>query len=168
MRLAFFAFRQSIALAGAWILLWAAVLLVRLVPWSLWQETLGIRRHNSIVSGERCPPIVQRSGPAWRTGQLVERASGWLPFHAKCLPRAIVVQWLLRLRRIPSALVIAVSNRERSAQDGFHAWVETTALSAEKDGPIVAIGAVDFSQYTPMLRFEQAGDVRQRPDRAPD
>ena len=55
----------------------------------------------------------------------VEWAAKRLPFSTKCLPRAMALSWMLRRRRLPHTVVIAVRpNDLRHSADALHAWVE--------------------------------------------
>ena len=56
------------------------------------------------------------------TGRLVNGAAARLPFPVSCLPRALTLWWLLRLRRMESDVRIGVRHEEGRLQ--AHAWVE--------------------------------------------
>ncbi len=92
-----------------------ARLLVAFVPLRLWRARLG---------GE-FPAGAEAMRRATRLAAHVERAAGRLPFATKCLPRAMALSWMLRRRRIPHALVLAVRPPAlRCGDDALHAWVE--------------------------------------------
>ena len=73
----------------------------------------------------RLQPAVARSlassvAPA-RTARLVAAAARRFPFEISCVPRALVLHWLLARRGVACELRIGVNK-----EDGFsaHAWVE--------------------------------------------
>lgn len=105
----------------------------------------------ALVSDGRRDVSLDRSEVAL-VARLVERAATKLPGTTKCLPRAMVVQWLLRRRGIASILVIAVHARDRSTEHGYHAWVE-------HHGDFV-IGDCDRAEYRPIMAYRQDGGAR--------
>lgn len=123
---------------------WAAAIGKRVAPGAVLAQPLPIADQDAGAATER-------PGPEWRqvalTARLVERAATKLPGITKCLPRAIVVQWLLRSKGIDSILVIAVHANDRSKEHGFHAWVEHR-------GDIV-IGECDRTEYRPIMAYAQ-------------
>ena len=104
--------------AEAMVLLVIALLLVRLAPMRWWRRSLG-RMAPSAASGSST--IAHR-----RIARAVVRATGWLPGEYVCLPRAMTVQWMLRRRGLPSALVFGVERGGLASGDlhALHAWVE--------------------------------------------
>jgi len=97
------------------VLLCRARLLVAMVPLARWRGTLGLAGEARDDDG----------GEARRLAIHVERAAARLPFHTKCLVRAMALSWLLRPRAIPHALVIAVRPQAaRGGDDDLHAWIE--------------------------------------------
>jgi hypothetical protein len=134
------------------VLLAAAVFLIRVVRLSRWRSTLG--------SLAKCPadPGAYTPDPEARVlAAVVERAADRFPFAPKCLPRAVALQWRLRLAGIPSDLVIAFHAVDRSGEDGFHAWVE--------HGGEIVIGQCDRPVYQPVMTLSQ-GAVATVPGRA--
>lgn len=92
--------------------------LVAIVPLRWWRRTLGF-------PGDE---VVARAGiDARYLADRVDQAAAWLPFKAKCLPRAIALSWLLRRYRAGHCLVIAVrpSGARTGEEDMLHAWVES-------------------------------------------
>jgi hypothetical protein len=132
--------RANVALCLA--LLSIAVFLVRAVRFSRWRSTLG-------SLAESPPPRASHEpDPAARMlAAVVERAADRLPFATKCLPRAVALQWRLRLAGIPSDLVVAFHAIDRSGEDRFHAWVEHA-------GEMV-IGQCDRTLYRPVMILSQ-------------
>ncbi|MBW8784797.1 MAG: lasso peptide biosynthesis B2 protein [Novosphingobium sp.] len=101
-------------------LLCVARLLVALVPLRLWRGSIG--RLDGAGQSLATP---HRVAAARRLAVHVERAAGRLPFATKCLPRAMALAWLLRKRRWPYVLRIAVRPQlARDGSDDLHAWVE--------------------------------------------
>lgn len=133
-----------------------ARVLVHHVRFSRWRGSLGAAR-----DGEAAPAIFDqcRAGSggndrlAQRIGRCVDRAAHRLPFQTKCLVRAIAVQWMLRLRSMPSNLVIAVHATDRDTDDGYHAWVE-------HNGHMV-VGRCDPSVYQPLMILSQGASGSQ-------
>lgn len=110
-------------------LLGVARLLVTLAPFHRWKGTLGFHANAAPAGAE---------DEALRLAACVNRAAVRLPGNAKCLPRAMVVSWMLRHRRIPHALVFAARPEHwRSGQDDLHAWVEVcgTKIIGDLPGP---------------------------------
>jgi len=138
--------------AWALVLLTGAALLVRFVRLSAWERSLGRSGPGEQLT-EIAPSVaVTQSGSAHlrkalRVGRCVARAADILPFATRCLPRAIAVQWMLRLRQIPSVLVIAVHVRDRVGEHAYHAWAET--------GGVLVIGHCDRSLYRPVMVIRQ-------------
>ncbi len=115
--------------AEAMVLLLAARMLVARVPLRYWRSTLGK------------PGAAREHVDTWPyvlIARAVNRGAARLPGQYVCLPRAMAVQWMLRRRGRPSALVFGV---ERSAQrvgaaPSLHAWVEAgqrTIIGADSE-----------------------------------
>lgn len=121
---------------------WAAAIGKRVAPGAALLQHLPVT--NADAAGDR--PRAAWSQLAG-TARLVERAATKLPGVTKCLPRAIVVQWLLRSKGIDSILVIAVHANDRSKEHGFHAWVEHRGN--------VVIGDCDRTEYRPIMAYAQ-------------
>jgi hypothetical protein len=99
------------------VLLLLARVLITLVPLRRWRGTLG--RVAASPSGSPTT-IVHR-----RVARAVLRATSWLPGDYVCLPRAMAVQWMLRRRGQPSALVFGVLPEHATGDlHALHAWVE--------------------------------------------
>jgi hypothetical protein len=99
--------------ARALALLCRARLLIALVPFDRWRESLGNAAGHS------------SSAEARLLARQVERAAVWLPFETKCLARAVALSWLLRGRQIRHAIVFAIRPPAlRDAPDALHAWLE--------------------------------------------
>ena len=99
------------------VMLVVALLLVRLVPLRLWRNSLG-----RMAPGDagQVATVSHR-----RIARAVKRATDWLPGDFVCLPRAMAVQWMLRRRGLPSALVFGVMQGSRQGDiHALHAWVE--------------------------------------------
>ena len=128
-------------------LLTLAVVLVRWVPLGWWRGTLG-----TVCSDNGLPPAGSPlDAPlARRLIGRIEQATRRLPFRVKCLPRAVALQWLLRWKGQPGALVVAVHRRDRTSEDAYHAWIE-------HDGAML-IGHCDASEYQPLMVIETRSD----------
>src|SRR3954469_19238928 len=112
------------------LLCWARFL-VEWVPLPRWRDTLGL--------AGRAGPLPDDS---WRLAGQVERAATRLPFAIRCLPRAMVLSWVLRKAAIGHALVIAVRPpAQREGSDALHAWVEIdgTRLIGDLPGPWIEL-----------------------------
>lgn len=109
-----------------------ARLLIAFVPFGRWSKSLG-----SVEVADTSPPRADsRSTEALEVAALVDRAAALLPFHSKCLPRAIALSRMLRRRGIRHTLVIAVRPEHlRNAADGLHAWIEVDGAKILGDLP---------------------------------
>lgn len=110
------------------VLLVVARFLVRAVPLGWWRATLG-RIGNAADTG--C-----HSTSANRMALAVNQAAERLPGTYVCLPRAMALQWMLRRRRCPSALVFGVErNAGHKMSHLLHAWVESGGRVILGDDP---------------------------------
>jgi len=76
---------------------------------------------------------------------IVRRAAEILPFHTKCLPRAMALHWMLHRRGRSGILALGLLPRElRGTLDDLHAWVEMR-------GEIVL--GENGRQYRPLAKF---------------
>lgn len=120
--------RWRLLVAEALVLLAVARLLVAGLPFGWWRYLLGpvaaAASDFQATDGDR------------RLAKAVERASQRLAGQNKCLPQAMALHWMLRRRRRPAQLVIAVlSGAQRGGVDDLHAWVAY--------GDEILIGALD-------------------------
>jgi hypothetical protein len=137
--------------ARAMVLLCAAQLAVKLVPFRYWRLTLG---RIGPVDGLAGPNNANADGSAVLARRMavhVERGAARLPFSTKCLPRAMALCWLLRSARIAYFLRIAVrpaasrppknSVNPPSRGDSLHAWVEceNTTIIGALPGPWLVV-----------------------------
>ena len=130
------------------VLLAFADALVRFVPFSTWKRTLGVVEKDGALSSTG-DEATDRIADARALARRVERAARRMPWQAKCLPKAVALQWQLRRAGIPSRLVIAIHRQERSGRHAYHAWIEI--------GGAMVIGECDRLQYAPVARFDQFG-----------
>lgn len=101
-------------------LCWAR-LLIRLVPFDRWRRTLGPAGSGAPGNATPCDPLAEGR----KLAAIVERAAWRLPLRTQCLPRAMVLSWMLRGRGIGHAFVFAVRPAGlRDDDDALHAWVE--------------------------------------------
>ena len=111
-----------------------AQLAVIIVPFRRWRERLGTKIRDG--SEGRLERSAVEEGQ--RTAAVVERAAERLPFHTKCLPRAVAVSWLLRRKNLPHSVVFAARpSHLRDSADTLHAWVEVNGakIMGELPGP---------------------------------
>ncbi len=121
--------------------------LVRSIKIGRWSGTLEAPspRLRDAPEGESVLDIARQ------IGRSVERASWRAGSTAKCLPKAVVVMWMLRRRDIPARLVIASLYKEHQGNsDKLHAWVEI-------DSEFI-IGHCDRALYQPLATFGQMRD----------
>lgn len=76
-----------------------------------WQQSSSVRRTMSAPHAE-----------AVALARLVDIAARHGPYKAKCLPRSLVLQWLLARRGIDAALRVGV--RKTAGAIEAHAWLE--------------------------------------------
>ena len=116
------------------LVLCAAQLAVTLIPFRRWRGSLGTK--NRSRSEGRLEPSTIEAGR--RAAAVVERAAERLPFHTKCLPRAVALSWILRRHGLPHSVVFVVRPSQlRDSADALHAWVELdgTKILGELPGP---------------------------------
>ena len=149
--------KQAIGVTIAMPMLAIAMVLVRVARLLRWRASLGqIRDSTCLVS----PPLASSEAPltggttARRLAGCVERAVRLAPFRIKCLPQAVATQWMLRLARLPSSLIIAIHVKDRSGDHAYHAWVEHR-------GDII-IGQCDRDLYRSMMVFDQPASRQAR------
>lgn len=109
------------------ILLLIARVLISFVPLRRWRGSLG-RIGGAGSTGD--------AHPYRQIVRAVLRATQRLPLEMVCLPRAMAVQWMLRRRGTPSALVFGIMP-ERGTGDihALHAWVEVGAVTIIGEDP---------------------------------
>lgn len=109
------------------ILLLVARLLIRFMPLRWWRGSLGRVSDTASSNSEY---------PNRRIVRAVNRATQRLPIDLVCLPRAMAVQWMLRRRGQPSALVFGILP-ERGTGDihALHAWVEAGGVTIIGNDP---------------------------------
>ena len=99
---------------------------VRLVPFGRWSAGLGLAGTAS----------AHQQQLANRLARHVERAAWRLPGTSKCLPQAMALSHLLRVRSIPHRLTLAVRPRTaRGGLDDLHAWVSCGGVIVLGDLP---------------------------------
>lgn len=125
-------------------LLCAAMCLVRWVPLGRWRASLGVVRRDNPERGLADDPLPSRQ--AIDAARRIERGTSHLPFPVKCLPRAVALQWLLRITGSPSTLVVAMHATDRTGEHSSHAWVE--------QGGEILIGDCDRDAYRPLLTID--------------
>ena len=138
------AFSLRLATLKAIVALVFARILVRFAPLSMWSGSLErSARPDDTQTNHRDVELEELKFWARRVG----RAAARLPGNSKCLPQAVALQWILRSRSMPSALIIALHKTDRDHAHSLHAWVET-------DDEML-IGHCDREQYSVVARFEQ-------------
>ncbi len=125
---------------------------------TLW--LLGFTRTRSMLA--TLAPIDKNSGPGQKqatvyqahvTAKMVTVAAQRGPFRASCLPRSLVLWWLLRRQKIESGLCLGV-RKGASAIEG-HAWVEYLGLSLD--------GASELQEgFAPFKRAVVRGEINAR------
>lgn len=130
----------------AMFLLGAARFLVRFVPLSVWQSSLGTVQITSenIRSLEESDDLETAHYWARRVMRSVQR----LPGETKCLPQAVALQWLLAPHHHKSRLIIALHRNGADEKEGLHAWVEAAGK--------ILIGHCERDDYSPIAVFRSA------------
>lgn len=130
----------------------AALLLVRaqfliwFVPMARWHGSLGQvmdEAQESVGGGAQSDPAVVATARAH--ARRVERASARFPIEPGCLAQAMALQWLLVSAGYGTRLVIAMQHGDRSAEHGWHAWVEL--------GDVMLIGQCEAAHFARVLCF---------------
>ncbi|WP_157668159.1 lasso peptide biosynthesis B2 protein [Croceicoccus marinus] len=134
--------RSRLLTLEALALLPLARLLVDRVPLKFWRGSLGAIVSKDLLGNPATGREADRRLPS-ALARRVERAAAIVPFHTKCLPRAVTLHWMLRRRGIAALLVIARRRGENPSPDFYHAWVET--------GGDMLIGHCERSLYIPLM-----------------
>jgi len=114
------------------VLLGMAQFVVTFIPFERWRGSLGTNPRDA--DGRRAARSDVAAGR--RTAAVVERAAERVPFHTKCLPRAIALSWLLRRNRLRHSVVFAARPAHiRDSADALHAWVEVDGFKILGDLP---------------------------------
>ena len=136
--------KSRLRTAVAMLLLCWGRLVVAALPFHRWRGTLG-----QISIGDSRDSLAE----ARRAAAHVNHAARLLPFHTKCLPRAMALSWLLRWREIGHGVVFAVRPADqRGSDDQLHAWVEV--------GDEIVIGELN-GPWAETLRLGDGGRYRQ-------
>ncbi len=115
-------------------LLLQALLLLPLNGLALW--LVGFRRWHAVLSRSARPgALVEGNTEGRPIARLVDAAARHGIYRAPCLPRSLVLWWLLRRRGIAADLRIGV--RKEAGQFEAHAWVESCGV-ALNDGADVS------------------------------
>lgn len=131
---------------------------VRLRRWRRWLVT---GEHGTVPGKTSRGPI---PFPVARVARVVGRAADLVPFPALCLPQAMVAQWMLRRRGVPSRISFGV--RAAAGDPGtassreFHAW-----LSVEGRCVTGCEGMGSFAPLPPFDGLPAAVRERERPAR---
>lgn len=127
--------RKKRAFFEAAIRLCFAQILVSILPYSWWSQTLGtlVQTHSDIEQPTSDSTSVQTV--SWA----IETASRYLPWSPVCLPRAMAMKWMLGRRRVNSVLCIGILiNALKLDKDAnLHAWLTVgpnTVSGADADG----------------------------------
>lgn len=121
----------------AMVLLCFARLLIAFVPLRLWRRTLG-----QTCSDPCIQPDPNSAESARRIAVHVKRAASRLPFDTKCLPRAMVLAWMLQIQGISFTFKLAARPLQaRNGKDDLHAWVEAggTEILGWVAGPWIVV-----------------------------
>lgn len=112
------ALRRRLRTANTIVALLFARMLVAAIPFKFWRGSLGTANDR----GRRSKTMLEEAeGLAAR----VNGAAKWFSDPMECLPRAMVLSWMLRRRRIAHSVVFAVRPAaERNQCDDLHAWIE--------------------------------------------
>ena len=134
--------------AEQWILI-QAVLLLPLVAVLL--RTIGLARCWALLRPHLLTPSPQR-GEGERhatTVRMVDVAARHLPWQPTCLPRSLVLLFLLRRQGVPAELRIGVQKRQQQLE--AHAWVEVDRRVVN-DAPDIAAEYQPFENIADALR----------------
>jgi hypothetical protein len=110
-----------------------ARLLIAWVPFADWRKSLGFVATDNVATESKAG-LAQAEALA----RHVERAAFRLPFETKCLPRAMLLSWLLRRRNVGHSVVFAARPPgHRNGPDNLHAWVDIggTKVIGDLPGP---------------------------------
>jgi hypothetical protein len=132
--------------AERWILLQSIVLLPLV---ALLLRTIGLARSWGLLRRSSPPVPLSMSGEGERTVRMVDMATRHLPWRPSCLPRSLVLWFLLRRQGIPAELRIGVQKREQRLE--AHAWVEVERRVVN-DAPDIAALFPPFENIAEGLR----------------
>ena len=126
-----------------------AMLVVHWVPLPRWRGTLGSIIESDALPQCRPPHVGPWSGvqsDCWWLARRIDAIADCFPFTIKCLPRAIVLQWISRREQIDVTLILATvrgHGQSEATIDRFHAWVECQGK--------IMIGICNPAHYAPFL-----------------
>ena len=89
-------------------------------------------------------PLLHRRHEIARLTTLVESATRITHGQKRCLPRSLLMFWLLKARGEPARLLIGVSKVAATLES--HAWIET-------EGTVTIDSPVLTRRFVPLLRF---------------
>jgi len=129
--------RPRARVAEAALLLALARVLIGQVRLKHWRGTLGRVAPGSVTpSLTEAAPGSPQAQVQRRVVRAVLRGAERLPGDTVCLPRAMAVQWMLKRRGLPSALVFGVLPDHASGDmHALHAWVESGSRVLIGDDP---------------------------------
>ena len=113
-------------------------------------RTIGLARCWALLqraSGEHAPSPA--GDDQVRTVRLVDIAARHLPWQPTCLPRSLVLWFLLRRQGVPAELRIGVQKRQQQLE--AHAWVEVDHRVVN-DAPDIAAEYPPFESIAAALR----------------
>jgi hypothetical protein len=138
---------RTVVLAGAvWLMLWAARLVLLLVPLRRLVKYYG-DDHGVTLSIPLAAP--RESARARGIARAIALAVRYSPRSANCYPQALVARLLLRARGIPHGLYFGVARAGALEPMAAHAWVMV--------GPFAVCGGNGFDQYTVVRCFITMG-----------
>lgn len=102
--------------------------LILLIPFKKFRPYLGTYNTDS-----RQEEDMEAYHQARKIGQVISMASHYTPWESKCLVQAIVAQYLLKRRKIPTTLYLGVA---KGSEGGLkaHAWLRCGQLIVTGDG----------------------------------
>jgi hypothetical protein len=130
--------RRKLYLLEVYACLAIARLLVRFVPFRLWQGTLGPVGEEP-ATGEHLSVTPAQVAHARATGTMVARMARRVWFKPVCLPQAMAARWLLARRGTPSRVVFGSRRNPDDRALLLHAWLMV--------GDEVVTGARERAQF---------------------
>ncbi len=105
---------------------------------------VGLMTHCAVVPRLRSFPLLHRRHGIARLTTLVELATRVTHGQKRCLPRSLLMFWLLKARGEPARLLIGVSKGASTLES--HAWIET-------EGTVMVDSPMLTRRFVPLLRL---------------
>lgn len=134
-------FKRTVLIAEVILGLFAARMLIKLVPFRWWRQTLGtINEAEQHAQIDLSPKQLKM---ALDIGRMIKRLAAKQKFEAVCFPQAMTARWILKRRGIGSSIVLG-SRQDAETGLAMHAWL--------KVGDHVVTGRDEYEDFNSFTR----------------